>query len=65
MSATVRVALDHGYRCTVVAAACATLNLADGLGGVMAAAQVQRVEVAALHDRFATIVATQGGISAA
>jgi hypothetical protein len=33
VSATVRSALDHGYASTVVAAACATRDLPDPLGG--------------------------------
>lgn len=62
VSATVRAALDHGYRCTVVAAACATRDLPDGRGGVVAAADVQRVELAALGDRFAVVVPTAAAI---
>ena len=58
VSATVRAALDHGYRCTMVAAACASRDLPDGRGGVVSAAEVHRVELAALGDRFATVVAT-------
>jgi len=58
VSATVRSALDHGYRCTVVAAACASRELPDGRGGVVPAAEVHRVELAALGDRFATVVPT-------
>jgi len=58
VSATVRAALDHGYRCTMVAAACASRDLPDGRGGVVPAAEVHRVELAALGDRFATVVAT-------
>lgn len=58
VSATVRSALDHGYRSTVVAAACATRDLPDALGGApIDAAQVHRVALAGLHDRFATVVA--------
>ena len=58
VSATVRAALDHGYRCTMVASACASRDLPDGRGGVVPAAEVHRVELAALGDRFATVVAT-------
>lgn len=57
VSATVRAALDHGYRCTVVAAACVSRDLPDGRGGIVPAAQVHRVELAALGDRFAVVVA--------
>ena len=56
VSATTRAALDHGYRTTVVAAACATRDLPDPLGGVIAAETVHRAELAALADRFAVVV---------
>ena len=55
VSATVRSALDHGYHCTVVANCCATRNLPDGSGGTFAAADIHRMELAALRDRFAVI----------
>ncbi len=59
VSATARAAVDHGYRCTIVAAATATRDLpgADGVG-VVSAQDIQRVELAALADRFAIIAAT-------
>ncbi|AZG14035.1 MULTISPECIES: cysteine hydrolase family protein [Cupriavidus] len=58
ISATVRSALDHGYRVTLVAAACATRDLPDPLGGQpLPAAELHRVTLAALNDRFATVVA--------
>lgn len=56
ISATTRAALDLGYRTTVVAAATATRDLPDGSGGVIDAATVQRVALAELGDRFATVV---------
>ncbi|ASU40312.1 cysteine hydrolase [Herbaspirillum sp. meg3] len=57
ISATTRSALDHGYVSTVVAAACATRDLPDALGGgVVSAAEIQRASLAALADRFATVV---------
>ena len=62
VSTTVRSALDHGYRCTVVAAACASRDLPDGRGGVVPAAEVHRVELAALGDRFAAVVPTAAEI---
>ena len=62
VSATVRSALDHGYRCTVVAAACATRDLPDGHGGVVPAEVVHRASLAALADRFATVIDTSDGI---
>ncbi len=57
VSATVRSALDHGYASTVVAAACATRDLPDPLGGQpIAAADIQRIALAELADRSATVV---------
>lgn len=56
ISATTRAALDHGYAVTVVAAACATRDLPDPLGGIVPAASVHRATLAALADRFATVV---------
>ncbi|MGO4332275.1 cysteine hydrolase family protein [Cupriavidus sp. 2TAF22] len=59
ISATVRSALDHGYRTTVVASACATRDLPDPLGGApLAAHEVHRGALVALNDRFATVVAS-------
>jgi nicotinamidase-related amidase len=55
VSSTARAALDLGYRTTVVAAACATRDLPDGLGGVVAAATVHQVALVELSDRFAII----------
>jgi nicotinamidase-related amidase len=58
VEATARAALDLGLRPTVVAAATATRDLPDPLSGaVVPAAEVQRNALAALADRFATIVA--------
>ena len=56
VSASVRAALDHGYRSTVVAAACGTRDLPDPLGGVQTADAVHRATLAALGDRFAVVV---------
>jgi nicotinamidase-related amidase len=58
ISATTRVATDLGYRATVVAGATATRDLPDGNGGVVDAETVQRVALAELGDRFATVVPT-------
>ena len=58
VSTTVRAALDRGYRCTVIAAACATRDLPDGRGGIVPAALVHRANLAALADRFARVVET-------
>jgi nicotinamidase-related amidase len=64
ISATVRSAVDHGYRCAVVAAGCATRDLPDPLGtGVMSAAELHRATLAALSDRFAAILPDAGVIS--
>ena len=56
VSATVRAALDLGYRTTLVEAATATRDLPDPLGGVLAADAVHRATIAALADRFAIVV---------
>jgi nicotinamidase-related amidase len=58
VSTTVRAALDHGYRCTVIATACGTRDLPDGRGGIVPAAIVHRANLAALADRFARVVET-------
>ncbi len=57
ISTTVRAALDLGFRITVVAGATATRDLPDPLGGpTIPAAEVQRVALAELADRFAIVV---------
>ncbi len=56
VSATVRAALDLGYRTTVVANATGTRDLPDPLGGVLPATTVHRATLAALADRFAIVV---------
>lgn len=56
LSSTVRAALDHGYRCTVVARASATRDLPDGAGGLVPADDVHRCALAELADRFAVVV---------
>lgn len=56
VSATTRAALDLGWRTTLVAAACATRDLPDPLGGVIAAHDLHRAELAALADRVAVVV---------
>ncbi|TRX76831.1 cysteine hydrolase family protein [Pseudomonas mangiferae] len=57
ISTTVRAAKDYGYRCTLVDEACATRDLPDTRGGVVAADEVHRLEVIALADNFACVVA--------
>ncbi len=60
VSTTARAALDLGYGCSVLASACATRDLPDGQGGVVAAADIHRIELIALSDRFATIATDVG-----
>jgi nicotinamidase-related amidase len=58
VEATARAALDLGLKTTVVAAATATRDLPDPLtGATVPAAEVHRNALAALADRFATVVA--------
>jgi len=57
VSATARSAIDHGYRGVVVAKACADRDLPDPTGeGAIAAAEMHRITLAALNDRFAVVV---------
>ncbi|WP_313517167.1 cysteine hydrolase family protein [Pseudomonas sp.] len=56
VSTTVRAAKDYGYRCTLVDAACATRDVPMG-ASILSAADLHKVEVAALADNFATVVA--------
>jgi nicotinamidase-related amidase len=56
VSSTVRAALDLGYGATVASDACATRDLPDGEGGILAAGALHRAELAALADRFAVVV---------
>lgn len=62
VSATVRAGLDHGYGVTVVANACATRDLPDGLAGVIKARDLHRAELAALADRFCVVVPDTTGL---
>lgn len=56
ISATARAALDLGYSTTVVADACGTRDLPNPFGGVVTAEAVHQATLAALADRFATVV---------
>jgi nicotinamidase-related amidase len=56
ISSTARVAMDLGYSNTVVDVACATRDLPDGRGSVLAADDLHRAALVALSDRFAVIV---------
>ncbi|BBF93779.1 cysteine hydrolase family protein [Blastochloris tepida] len=56
VSTTARAALDHGLGVTVIADACATRHLPDPTGGpVIPAAEIHRVALAELADRFAIV----------
>ncbi|WP_395709480.1 cysteine hydrolase family protein [Reyranella sp.] len=57
VSATVRSATDNGFMCTVAADTVATRDLPDATGGpTITAETINRIELAALSDRFAWIV---------
>lgn len=56
VSSTVRAALDRGYRTTVVERATATRDLPATDGGQVPAHTLQSASLAALADRFATVV---------
>ena len=55
VSSSARAALDLGLVTTIAADACATRDLPTHDGGVIAAADLHRAELAALADRFASI----------
>ena len=55
ISSTARAALDLGFRITIDADSCATRDLPDGRGGVIAAATVHDIALVELSDRFALI----------
>jgi nicotinamidase-related amidase len=64
VEATTRAAIDLGLRATVIADAAATRDLADPItGATIPAAEVHRNALAALADRFATVVASQDAIA--
>jgi hypothetical protein len=61
VSATVRAALDRGLSSTVAMDATATRDLPDPLGGGdLPAGIVHRAALAAIADRFATVVRAAG-----
>ena len=65
VSATVRNALDLGFKSTVIASTCATRDLPDqtGAGGkTLQADDVHRASLAALGDRFAAIAPDVGSV---
>lgn len=63
VSSTVRAALDLGYASTVVAGACATRDLPDGQGDIVPADTLHRCALAALGDRFATVLPNTAGLA--
>jgi nicotinamidase-related amidase len=65
ISATARAALDLGIRATVVAAATATRDVPDPLGGIIPAGTVHRTALAELADRFAIVVPDAAALAAA
>ncbi|MFK7966260.1 MAG: cysteine hydrolase family protein [Burkholderiaceae bacterium] len=65
VSSTVRAALDLGYKSTVVASATATRALPGGAcSQVVSAPMLQQATLAALGDRFATVIGLPGEILA-
>lgn len=63
VEATARGAIDLGLRATVIASATETRDLADPLtGATIPAVEVKRNALAALADRFATVVASEDAI---
>lgn len=60
VSSTARAALDHGFRVSIDASSCGTRDLPDGKGGVLSAATLHEVSLAALADRFAIIARSPG-----
>lgn len=63
VSSTVRAALDHGYRSSIVASATGTRALPDGLGGTIPAATVQAACLAGLADTIATVLENPADIA--
>jgi len=63
VSTTVRAASERGYRCTVIAAATGSRDLPGPFGGVIPAAEVHRVALAELADRFAVVVSDAGALA--
>ncbi|WP_088343176.1 MULTISPECIES: cysteine hydrolase family protein [Rhodomicrobium] len=62
VSSTTRAALDLGYRVTIDAGACATRDLPDGRGGVIAAGVLHDIALAELADRFAIVARESGAL---
>lgn len=65
VSASVRAALDLGWRTTVVASATGTRDLPNAVGsGIIPAETVHSATLSALADRFAIVVRDVGSLSA-
>jgi len=64
VSTTARATSERGLRCTVIDDACTTRDLPDGKGGVVTATDMHRAAMAALADRFATVVADTDALAA-
>lgn len=62
VSSTVRASVEHGYRSTVVAKACATRDLPDPCGGAIPADVVHQVCLCGLADAQALVVKTADDI---
>ena len=62
VDATVRAALERGFRTTVVGDACATRDLSDGYGKVVPAPEVHLATLAILRDRFAAVVRSEAEV---
>jgi nicotinamidase-related amidase len=58
VDSTARDAVHRGFRVALAADACATHNLPNPLGGVIAHATLHAASLAALADRFADVLAT-------
>ena len=56
VSSTARAALDLGYKTIVAGDATATRDLPNPMGGFVSAADIQRVALAEISDRFGAVV---------
>ncbi|MAO92629.1 MAG: cysteine hydrolase [Rhodospirillales bacterium] len=63
VSSTARVALDLGYRTTVVDQACATRDLPKPGGGILSAADLHIAALTGLSDRFSIIAPDAASIT--
>ncbi|MGY2053016.1 cysteine hydrolase family protein [Methylobacterium sp. JK268] len=65
VSTSVRTGANLGWRIALVGDACDCLDLPDGAGGVIPAAQVHAVHCATLAYEFCRVIATEEAVSAA